>query len=112
MKEMYNNYEEEDDDWDLPEVNMLSIIDVKFIHFIDYLFWRILHQFIFFYPTGKRSLSRRSQSRNYDRNGSSISSTYSLYGKLSREIRKFEEILTMKNMEKILSNPKFCFRLK
>ena len=23
MKEMYNNYEEEDDDWDMPEVNIL-----------------------------------------------------------------------------------------
>ena len=26
MKEMYNNYEEEDDDWDLPEVDILSIM--------------------------------------------------------------------------------------
>ena len=32
MKEMYNNYEEEDDDWDLPEVNMLCMIDIEFIH--------------------------------------------------------------------------------
>jgi hypothetical protein len=24
MKEMYNNYEEEEDDWDLPEVNGLK----------------------------------------------------------------------------------------
>ena len=24
MKEMYNNYEEEDDDWDLPEVKIIS----------------------------------------------------------------------------------------
>ena len=24
MKEMYNNYEEEDDDWDMPEVRMIK----------------------------------------------------------------------------------------
>ena len=29
MKEMYNNYEEEDDDWDLPEVNILSMTHIR-----------------------------------------------------------------------------------
>ena len=29
MKEMYNNYEEEDDDWDLPEVSILSMAQIK-----------------------------------------------------------------------------------
>ena len=38
MKEMYNNYEEEDDDWDLPEVNILSIMNLdSFILLIPYL---------------------------------------------------------------------------
>ena len=30
MKEMYNNYEEEDDDWDLPEVSILSLTHIRF----------------------------------------------------------------------------------
>ena len=29
MKEMYNNYEEEDDDWDLPEVSILSMTHIR-----------------------------------------------------------------------------------
>ena len=31
MKEMYNNYEEEDDDWDLPEVNILFQISLSYL---------------------------------------------------------------------------------
>ena len=31
MKEMYNNYEEEDDDWDLPEVSRLHKTHIKCI---------------------------------------------------------------------------------
>ena len=30
MKEMYNNYEEEDDDWDLPEVSRLHKTHIKY----------------------------------------------------------------------------------
>ena len=29
MKEMYNNYEEEDDDWDLPEVSILCMTHIR-----------------------------------------------------------------------------------
>ena len=32
MKEMYNNYEEEDDDWDLPEVSRLHKTHIKCIN--------------------------------------------------------------------------------
>ena len=35
MKEMYNNYEEEDDDWDLPEVSILSMTHIRFCRKLD-----------------------------------------------------------------------------
>ena len=80
MKEMYNNYEEEDDDWDLPEVSILSMAQIK-----SRITTRLVekgdrHVPFSIHILGKRSFPRRPKSRNHYRNSSSISSADCIHG--------------------------------
>ena len=83
MKEMYNNYEEEDDDWDLPEVSILSLTHIRFCS--KCLFTILVekgerHIPLSIHILGKRSFPRRPKSRNHYRNGSSIPSADCIHG--------------------------------
>ena len=82
MKEMYNNYEEEDDDWDLPEVSILSMTHIRCCS--KCLFGLIekgdRHIPLSIHILGKRSFPRRPKSRNHYRNSSSISSADCIHG--------------------------------
>ncbi len=54
MKEMYNNYDEEEEDWDKPEVNMLY----TWVHSLSHFFkQKKSSRYRVFLPSGKSDVA-------------------------------------------------------
>ncbi len=70
MKEMYNNYEEEEDDWDLPEVRLIVLLCIMHSRYL-------LHLFV----SGARSVLGGHEPDRAHRHGAGVPAAVGLHGR-------------------------------